>query len=90
MRILTPLMTFVLGLALLWIGGGSERWVPSVAAADDDSSSSSSSNDHPMRHDRTGIEWEVPFAAARAMAEEENRLLVIKPVAFGTTASGCW
>ena len=46
--------------------------------------------DHPVRHDRTGIAWQVPFATALAKAKAQQRLLVIKPVAFGTTADGCW
>jgi hypothetical protein len=46
--------------------------------------------DHPVRLDRTGIRWEIPFEAARTRAANEQRLLVIKPVAFGTTPEGCW
>jgi hypothetical protein len=49
-----------------------------------------SADPHPVRHDRTGIAWQVPFEAARALALESKRLLAIKPVAFGTTPSGCW
>ena len=46
--------------------------------------------EHPMRLDRTGIVWEIPFTSARERAAKERRLLAIKPVAFGTTAGGCW
>lgn len=45
---------------------------------------------HPVSYDRTGIEWALPFEAARERARAEQRLLLIKPVAFGTTKSGCW
>jgi hypothetical protein len=45
---------------------------------------------HPVRFDRTGIEWALPFEAARERARAERRLLLVKPVAFGTTKSGCW
>lgn len=40
--------------------------------------------------DRTGIDWVYPFEKARAKAAEEKRLLLIKPVAFGTSKDGCW
>ena len=46
--------------------------------------------EHPVRLDRTGIVWALPFENARKRALQENRLLAIKPVAFGTTATGCW
>lgn len=46
--------------------------------------------DHPVRHDRTGIRWQIPFDSAHQRAREESRLLAIKPVAFGTTPDGCW
>ncbi|HIF39622.1 MAG TPA: hypothetical protein EYQ74_00815 [Planctomycetes bacterium] len=45
---------------------------------------------HPVSLDRTGIEWALPFEAAQKRAREEGRLLAIKPVAFGTTVTGCW
>ena len=47
-------------------------------------------SDSPLALDRTGIEWVVPFTEARDAAREGGRLLFIKPVAFGTTPSGCW
>jgi len=46
--------------------------------------------DHPLALDRTGIEWTVPFDAARERGEQTRRLLLVKPVAFGTTPDGCW
>ncbi len=46
--------------------------------------------DHPLTKDRTGIRWVLPFTAARAKAERDARLLLIKPVAFGTSKSGGW
>ena len=42
-------------------------------------------NDHPVSYDRTGINWQIPFEAARELAREQGRLLAIKPVAFGTS-----
>lgn len=45
---------------------------------------------HPVRHDRTGITWTTPFESALSLAQSAKRLLVIKPVAFGTTPEGCW
>lgn len=45
---------------------------------------------HPVSYDRTGIEWALPFESAMTRAREQQRLLLIKPVAFGTTRSGCW
>ena len=47
-------------------------------------------DDHPVTLDRTGIEWAIPFASALDRARAQERLLLIKPVAFGTTKSGCW
>ena len=35
------------------------------------------------------IDWVEPFQEARARAEAEHRLLIIKPVAFGTGET-CW
>ena len=48
------------------------------------------SDEHPVLLDRTGIAWQIPFDAARGRAMETKRLIAIKPVAFGTTADGCW
>jgi hypothetical protein len=45
---------------------------------------------YPLLTDRTGIEWTVPFKAAVAKAREERRLLLLKPIAFGTTKQGGW
>ena len=45
---------------------------------------------HPLTKDKTGIRWVLPFRDARAKAENEKRLLLIKPVAFGTTRDGGW
>lgn len=46
--------------------------------------------DHPLARDRTGLTWTTPFTAARERAQREHRLLMIKPVAFGTTPDGGW
>ena len=45
---------------------------------------------HPVLLDRTGIAWQVPFESAREKATESKRIIAIKPVAFGTTLTGCW
>ncbi len=40
--------------------------------------------------DRTGVAWVVPFTAALEKATKEKRLLMIKPIAFGTSKDGGW
>ena len=45
---------------------------------------------HPKCHDHTGIRWVLPFKKALAHAKKTKRLLMIKPVAFGTDAAGGW
>ncbi|MCZ6788252.1 MAG: hypothetical protein O7E54_13915 [Planctomycetota bacterium] len=45
---------------------------------------------HPLTKDRTGMTWVLPFKAAHEKAQKEKRLLMIKPVAFGTTRDGGW
>jgi len=40
--------------------------------------------------DRTGVEWEPDFEQALETASEDVRLLMIKPVAFGTSPDGSW
>ena len=45
---------------------------------------------HPLMKDKTGMNWVVPFSAAQTKAKETGRLLLIKPVAFGTSADGGW
>jgi hypothetical protein len=45
---------------------------------------------HPLAKDKTGIKWVLPFSNALKTAESEKRLLMIKPVAFGTTPDGGW
>lgn len=46
--------------------------------------------DSPLSLDRTGLNWVLPFEKARTTAGENNRLLMIKPVAFGTSLDGGW
>ena len=46
--------------------------------------------DHPLAKDRTGIQWVLPFTEARQKAADLDRLLMIKPVAFGTSKEGGW
>ena len=45
---------------------------------------------HPLKRDKTGIRWALPFTGALERARAENRILLIKPVAFGTTRDGGW
>jgi hypothetical protein len=40
--------------------------------------------------DQTGIEWTFPFERALERAKRENRILMVKPIAFGTTRDGNW
>ena len=40
--------------------------------------------------DKTGMKWVLPFKQAHAAAKERGRLLMIKPIAFGTTPDGGW
>lgn len=48
------------------------------------------SEDDGLVLDQTGIRWYRPFADALAAAEATDRLLLIKPIAFGTNRAGCW
>ena len=52
--------------------------------------SASPAEDHPLMLDRTGLQWALPFEKALERAEQEDRLLLIKPVAFGTDRAGGW
>ena len=45
---------------------------------------------HPLTKDRTGIRWVMPFGDAKTAATKAQRLIMIKPVAFGTKPNGCW
>ncbi len=40
--------------------------------------------------DKTGVKWVTPFEKALEKAKQEKRLLMIKPVAFGTSSDGGW
>ena len=44
----------------------------------------------PFAPDQTGLDWVLPFKKALAKAKQEKRLLVIKPIAFGTAKDGGW
>ena len=44
----------------------------------------------PFAPDQTGLNWVLPFKKALATAKQEKRLLVIKPIAFGTAKDGGW
>ncbi|MCI0589891.1 MAG: hypothetical protein L0323_24015 [Planctomycetes bacterium] len=45
---------------------------------------------NPLAKDHTGIRWYLPFRTAREASADQGRLLLIKPVAFGTTPDGGW
>jgi len=45
---------------------------------------------HPLELDKTGMKWALPFERALESASERGRLLLIKPVAFGTSRDGGW
>jgi hypothetical protein len=40
--------------------------------------------------DKTGVDWVLPFEKALAKAKAEKRILLIKPIAFGTSPDGGW
>jgi hypothetical protein len=42
------------------------------------------------RRDETGIEWVLPYEQAAEQAKRLGRLLLIKPIAFGTAKDGGW
>ena len=46
--------------------------------------------EHPLQKDKTGIQWVLPFEKAKEKASQKERLLMIKPVAFGTSVQGDW
>ena len=46
--------------------------------------------DHPLNKDKTGLNWVLPFKKAHEKAKQTQRLLMIKPVAFGTDRAGGW
>ena len=43
-----------------------------------------------FKNDQTGLDWVLPFKQALAKARKQKRLLVIKPIAFGTSRDGGW
>ena len=46
--------------------------------------------DHVLEKDKTGMRWVYPFNKARLKAKADNRILLVKPVAFGTDRKGGW
>ena len=40
--------------------------------------------------DKSGMKWVLPFTAAKKASADGRRLLLIKPVAFGTSPDGGW
>ncbi len=67
-------------LAVLCYGGASAGSPPHASV----------SSVQTCRRDRSGVEWALPFTAALARAKAEERLLFIKPIAFGTSSDGGW
>ena len=47
-------------------------------------------DEHPLSKDKTGLDWVLPFTEAQKKSENEKRILLIKPVAFGTSRDGGW
>ncbi len=43
-----------------------------------------------LSKDKTGMAWVHPFTSALEKAKNDNRILLIKPVAFGTSQDGGW
>ena len=48
------------------------------------------SQEKPVCKDKTGVAWVLPFTSARGKSTDLSRLLLIKPIAFGTTKDGGW
>lgn len=46
--------------------------------------------EHALSKDKTGMKWVLPFTSARKASTKNTRLLLIKPVAFGTSKDGGW
>ena len=44
----------------------------------------------PVCKDKTGLAWIHPFSDAQKKAKDSGRLLMIKPIAFGTDDAGGW
>ena len=42
------------------------------------------------RRDESGITWALPFTEAVKAADARHRLLLVKPIAFGTAKDGGW
>ncbi len=43
-----------------------------------------------LSKDKTGMKWVAPFDDATAKAKKDQRILMVKPIAFGTDNKGCW
>ncbi len=43
-----------------------------------------------LSKDKTGMKWVAPFEDATAVALKNKRILMVKPIAFGTDKKGCW
>ena len=44
----------------------------------------------PVCKDKTGVAWVHPFTDALKKSKDSGRLLLIKPIAFGTDDAGGW
>ena len=47
-------------------------------------------DERPVCKDKCGIAWVHPFTDALKKAKDSGRLLMIKPIAFGTDGDGGW
>jgi hypothetical protein len=48
------------------------------------------SQEKPCTKDKTGVAWTHPFTDAQKKSKDSSRLLLIKPIAFGTDDAGGW
>lgn len=65
-------------------------WVAGALGGEPEAGGPPAGKAGPACLDRTGIRWTLPFKEALVRAKAEHRLLMIKPIAFGTTPDGGW
>ncbi len=51
---------------------------------------SEAEQDVPKKMDQTGIRWAVSFSEALEKSKQQQRILAVKMIAFGTDSTGCW
>jgi len=47
-------------------------------------------DESPCSKEKTGVSWVHPFGKALERAGAKSRLLMIKPISFGTSPDGGW